>query len=163
VLIHQVILQFYPYNIFQSVVDFTNILRTLFCTKVSRAAFFYLHLRFVIFMHKNLGAKNTQKCWWNWHQDSISSLFYECICANFLETNKKFHLYLKHKKSFAQNICTKKPCVKCWWNWLVHFLASHPFQQYQLMKCIFPSFSKEKLMETNWTILPFFTIFFNLD
>ncbi len=36
---------------------------------------------------------------------------------HFLCANKKFNLYFKHKKSFAQNFCTKKLRVKCWWNW----------------------------------------------
>jgi hypothetical protein len=42
-------------------VNFTNILRELFGTKVLPAAFLYLHFRFVLFWCKNIGAKAVRK------------------------------------------------------------------------------------------------------
>ncbi len=36
-----------------------------FCTKL----FLYLHLRFELFWHKNIGANVLIKCWWNWPQE----------------------------------------------------------------------------------------------
>ncbi len=31
--------------------------------------------------------------------------------------NKKLKPLLQAQKSFARNFRTKKPCIKCWWNW----------------------------------------------
>ena len=39
----------------------------LFCTKVWRAAFLYLHCRFVLFGTRKLAQKLLIKCRWNWH------------------------------------------------------------------------------------------------
>jgi hypothetical protein len=44
---------------------------------------------------------------------SISPTFYERICAN-IHAQKQLKLKMKAQKSFAQNLGTKKPSVKCW-------------------------------------------------
>ena len=44
-------------------VNFTNILRASFCTKVSRETFLCLHFRFELFWRKNIGANALIKCW----------------------------------------------------------------------------------------------------
>ncbi len=47
---------------------------------------------------------------------SISPTFYEHVCVNILAP-KKFKPKMWVQKSLAQNLRTKKACIKCWWNW----------------------------------------------
>jgi hypothetical protein len=42
-------------------VNFANILRTAFCTKLLRGAFLYLNFRFVLYWGKNISAKAAHK------------------------------------------------------------------------------------------------------
>jgi hypothetical protein len=58
---------------YECYVNFTYILRAVFCTKFLCAAFLYLHFRFVLFGARILAQKLLLKCWWNWHQYGMRS------------------------------------------------------------------------------------------
>jgi len=103
-------------------VNFINILRGRFCTKVLRADCF------VIYWRKNIGEEKQGqvKWWWNWHLPSISSTFYERIfCTTFW--GQKFQSWNITRESCSKHFRTKKAGVKCWWNWL-HKVCYFPCQ-----------------------------------
>ena len=57
-------------------VNLTNNLWAAFCTKVTRASFLYLWLRFVIFvLRKKLAQKLLLKCWLNWPKHMLRRSF----------------------------------------------------------------------------------------
>ncbi len=58
------------------------------------------------------------------HQHFISAF------ATIFLHQKSSNLKCKYKKSLAQNFCTKKPRVKCWWNWHIESIHHHFARNY---------------------------------
>ncbi len=56
-------------------VNIINILCAIFCMNVLCAAFLYLHFGFIIFWHKNIGAKGTHKM--------LMKLTTDALCVRF--------------------------------------------------------------------------------
>ncbi len=54
---------------------------------------------------------------WSSGMGLISPTFYERICGNILAPKKSLTFTSSAKISLAWNFHTKKPRVKCWWNW----------------------------------------------
>jgi hypothetical protein len=84
-------------------VNFINILHTNFLYKSALCSFSPVKFWLCNFLVQKTFVQNSHvKCWWNWHQASISSMFYV------------------HKKSKVRReicFCTKNACVKWRWNW----------------------------------------------
>ncbi len=77
----------------------------------SGAEIIVLALRTLVTNPRNLPtASVTRDTLW-----SISPTFYERICNNIFAPKNFQTLTVSTKK--ALNFCTKKPHVKCWWNW----------------------------------------------
>jgi hypothetical protein len=65
---------------------FTNILNVAFFVGKFRVKLFlYLHFRFELFWHKNIGANLLIKCWWNWPQWSKYNYLFSSHDFYFLE------------------------------------------------------------------------------
>jgi len=85
-------------------VNFINILCVHFSYESELSRFSLIPYSFAIFWHQNIGIK----CWWNWHQGSISPNFVclEKICK-WTEFGKKIAVQL-HKHSAW--ICADEIC-----------------------------------------------------
>jgi hypothetical protein len=95
----------------------TIILRTAFLSKFLRHKSINLNLH-TKKMHVELrNKKQLIKWWWNWLLESIAPIFHAPV--------KSFTFPWSTKK-----LCTKKPRVKCWCNWL------------QVASCLYIQFHK---------------------
>ncbi len=98
-------------------VNFINVLRAkLLCAKIPREQKrLTTWLSFFPFQDLIL-QKRLIEYWWNWHQVSISSTFYECLfvtkCFAQLFSHCSFALW-----RFDERILAKKLLKNCWWNW----------------------------------------------
>jgi len=107
-------------------VDFTNILRADFLYESILRSFYALAVWLCNFIQKNIFTKATCKikCWWNWFQPSISSMFYARVfCTKFLAPKIS-----NPKASFVQNLGKKNalPYKKRTRKMLVKLISGFP-------------------------------------
>jgi hypothetical protein len=78
-------------------------------------------------------------CWWNWPQQSISSMFTRAFFVQNFGAKAETYLEKAVKKDFR----TKNLYVKCWWNW-------HQVSPYITFRRLFWRLALSSLMESSW-------------
>jgi len=132
---------FYPSMLVLPLVNFNIIVRKHFLYKSASHSFSLITVRIFIFGAKILAQNASVKCWWNWHQVSISSTLY----ARIFRTNvflAAFYVHTYVEKSCRKdNVRTKNSYVKCWWNWrlfyFVYYFEASTLKQFQYNGILF--------------------------